>query len=112
MAVVGQSLAFGITSDQASLVTQKFSVSQKVDKKEAKDKGGRTVAVAYYNKQSEISVEGLGASSSTPGASLSLTSPPVAPVGTVFVEQVDVDSENEDFVKSTIKANAWEGITS
>lgn len=112
MAVVGASLAFGVTSDQASLTTSKVSVSQKVDKKEARDKTGKVVAVSYYNKTSEVTIEGLGKATQTLGASLSITSSPSTLVGAVFAEQVDVEEGNEDFTKSTVKGMAYEGISS
>jgi hypothetical protein len=112
MAVVGQALNFGVTADQASLVTQKVTVDNKTDKKEAKDKGGKVIAVAYYNKTSDINIDGLGVANPTLGSSLSLTSPPQAAVGAVFAEDCNVEQGNEDFTKSTVKGTAYEGISS
>lgn len=109
MAVVGDNLAFGIESDEASLVTQKVSVTNKSDKKEARDKQGIVIAVAYYNKTSDISIEGLGESSLEPGQSLALAND-LDLAGAAFVDEITIDLANEEFVSSSIKATAYEGI--
>jgi hypothetical protein len=108
--VVGDALAFGIASDEASLVTQKVGVTNKSEKKEAKDKSGIVVAVSYYNKTSDISIEGLGTSALTPGSALSVAGD-FDLAGAAFVDECGVEQANEDFVKSTIKGTAYEGIT-
>jgi predicted alternative tryptophan synthase beta-subunit len=108
--VVGDSLEFGISHDEASLVTQSVSVTNKSDKKEARDKCGIVVSVAYYNKTSEISIEGLGTSAAEIGDALSLAGSYIDLAGATFVEEVSVEKGNEDFVKSSIKAMSYEGI--
>lgn len=109
--VVGQALYFGVQNDHDSLVSQRISVAKKVDKKMARDKGGKVVSVAYYNETADISVEGLGKNEHALGTALTLTNPPVTPTGQVFVEEVTVDEGNEEFTKSSIKATAYSGIT-
>lgn len=107
--VVGQALEFGITDDEASLVTQSISVTHKKDKKEARDKCGIIVAVAYYNPTSEITIEGLGTSALLVGAALSLTGD-YSLAGATYIDEVSVDYGNEEFVKSSIKATSYGGI--
>lgn len=114
--VVGQALEFGISDDEASLTTQSVSMTNKTDKKEARDKCGVVVSVAYYNPTSEISIEGLGTASTSPGATLSLAGTYLTPGGgsaaaTIYVDEVTVEKENEEFVKSSIRATAYSGIT-
>lgn len=107
--VVGEALEFGVPADEASLVTQSVSKTSKVDKKEVRDRQGKVVAVAFYNKMDEISIEGVGTYGSAPGTSLSLSG--VTAVGAVYVEEVAEEYQNEEFVKTSIKATAWEGIS-
>lgn len=110
--VVGDdSLLFGIEEDEASLVTQSVEVTNKSDKKEARDKCGKVIAVAYYNFTSEIQIEGLGTATNAVGSALSLAGVYLAIAGATFVDEVTLTKANEEFVKSTIKATAYSGIT-
>lgn len=113
--VVGEDLKFGVgDNDEASLVTQSIKHTLKSDKKEAKGKDGSVIAVAFYNKTSDVTIEGLGETDGldvSDTLSLANTLAP-APVGTLFVDQIDVEYPNEDFVKSTIKATGYAGIPS
>ena len=112
--IAGVALTFGIASDESSLVTQKVSANNKSDKKEAKDKGGNVCAVSYYNFQSAISVEGLGAAASTitPGSVIVIANKTVLNIvgTTVNVDEATIDLANEDYTKSTIKATAYDGF--
>lgn len=109
--VVGEALEFGIAADEASLVTQSVSVTNKMDKKEARDKCGIVVAVAYYNPTSEIQIEGLGTAANSIGTALSLAGTYLTLAGATFVDEVSVEKGNEDFVKSTVKATSYGGIS-
>ncbi len=115
--IVGQALEFGITDDEASLTTQSVSMTNKMDKKEARDSCGVIVSVAYYNPTSEISIEGLGTVSATVGTTLSLSGTYLTPGGgstarPIYVDEVTVEKENEEFVKSSIRATSYDGIAS
>lgn len=109
--VVGQALEFGVSDDEGSLTTQSVSVTRKSDKAEARDKCGIIVAVAYYNEMADVSIDGLGTSAATPGSTLSLTGSFGLGAGLIFVDEITVDKANEDFVKSSIKATQYSGIT-
>jgi len=106
---VGDALDFGVSDDEASLVTQSISVVNKCDKKEARDKCGIVIAVAYYNRTSEITIEGLGIPSLAIGASLAIAGD-YEQAGATFIDEFTVDAANEEFVKSRIKATSYEGI--
>lgn len=110
--VVGEDLAFGIEDDEASLVTQSVSVTNKKDKKEARDKCGTIIAVAYYNPTSEIQIEGLGKADNVIGSALSLAGSYITLAGAAFVDEVSYERSNEDFEKTSIKATAYGGIQS
>lgn len=104
---------FGVGADEASLVTSTVRHVKTSDKKEAKDHCGNVVAVAFYNKRSEVTVEGLGTSALDIGATLSLSSSNLGTiVGTLFVDQVSIEQTNEDFIKTTITATAYDNIPS
>ena len=108
-------LEFGITNEEASLVTQSVSLTQKKDKKEARNGCGEVKAVTYYNETTEVSIEGLGANtgSNTVGTALSLAgSFGITVTGLIFVDEITVEKANEEFVKTSIKATAYRGITS
>ena len=109
--IVGQELEFGIELDEASLVTQSVSVTNKMDKKEARNNCGDIVAVAYYNPTSEIQIEGLGTATDTVGSALSLAGTYLTLAGDTFVDEVSVEKANEEFVKSSIKATSYGGIS-
>lgn len=111
--VVGASLTFGIAAEESSLTTQSVSVTNKADKKEARDKQGYVVAVAYYNKTSEISIEGLGTftgASTNIGTTLTISGTFDTASTTVYLDEVTIERANEEFVKSSLKATAYEGI--
>jgi hypothetical protein len=110
--IVGEVLEFGIEDDEASLVTQSVSVTNKMDKKEARNNCGDIVTVAYYNPTSEVQIEGLGTASNTIGSALSLAGTYITLAGDTFVDEVSVEKANEEFVKSSIKATSYGGITS
>lgn len=110
--VVGEALEFGVSDDEASLVTQSASVTKKSDKKEARDKCGEVISVAYYNKTADISIEGLGTSAATVGAALTLAGDFGLGAGLIFIDEITIDKANEEYVKSSIKATHYSGITS
>lgn len=108
--VVGQQLAFGVANDEASLVTQSVSVTKKSDKKEARDKCGNIISAAYYNYMADISVEGLGTSAASIGATMAVANSVSLGAGTTFIDEVSIDLGNEDYVKSSIKATHYANI--
>ena len=109
--IVGDALEFGIAEDELSLVTQSVSVNRKSDRKEARDKCGIVVAAAYYNKMADISIEGLGTYTAVAvGAAITLAMASFTVTGLIFVDEITLDKANEEFVKSSIKATAWECI--
>lgn len=108
--VRGSALTFGIDNDEASLTLQSISVTNKSDKKEARDKCGIVVAVAYYNFTTEITMEGLGDSIATGiGESIALAGT-YGEVGTTFVDEVGVSHGNEEFRKVSVKMTSYAGI--
>lgn len=108
--VVGEALDFGIEEDEASLVTQSVSIVNKSDKKEVRDKCGIVISVAYYNRTSEVSIEGVGTSAATIGGALSLAGD-YDLAGATFVDEITHDFSNEEFVSTSIKATSYEGIS-
>ena len=108
--IVGEQLEFGIVAEEASLVTQSVSVTNKMDKKEARNSCGSIVSVAYYNATSEVQIEGLGTATNTVGTSLSLSGTYLTLAGETYVDEVSVEKANEEFVKSSIKATSYSGI--
>jgi len=102
---------FGVDDDEATLVTQSVQHTKKSDKKEARDNCGNVVAVAYYNVTSEVTVEGIGTSTLAVGAALTLAGTGLGTVsGALYVDEVTVEKNNEEFIKSTVKATAYTGI--
>lgn len=107
-------LEFGIIADEAGLLTQSASVSHKQDKKEARNGCGVVKALAFYNKTSEVSIEGFGTIDAQYDVGTLLTLAGewgIALAGACYIDEVSVEKTNEDWVKSTIKATAYEGIT-
>tara|TARA_R110000772_G_scaffold20371_2_gene56469 strand:- start:456 stop:797 length:342 start_codon:yes stop_codon:yes gene_type:complete len=108
--VRGSALTFGLDNDEASLTTQSISVTNKSDKKEARDKCGIVVSVAYYNFTTEISLEGLGTSIATGvGAAISLAGS-YAEAGTTYIDEITIDHANEEFRKVSVKMTSYAGI--
>ena len=108
--IVGNQLAFGIESDEDSLVTQSLQVTNKADTKEARNHCGNVVSKAFYNKMSEVQFDGLGTSSLAVGSALSLANTTLTLAGALYVDEISIDLSNEDYVKSSVKATAYEGI--
>jgi hypothetical protein len=111
--VVGTALEFGIAEEEASLVTQSVSVTAKMDKKEARDGCGIVKSVAHYNKTFEVQIEGLGANTGalTVGGALSLAGTfGLTIAGDTYIDEITVEKSNEEFVKTSIRAMAYEGI--
>ena len=109
--VVGQALTFGVGADEGSLITESITVVQTSDKKEARNRTGDVIAVAYYNQRTEITIKGLGASAATVGATLSLSGSH-SPVGTLYIDEITLEHGNEEFVASELKCTAYTGISS
>ena len=108
--IIGDALDFGVSANQETLTTMRLQMGLKSDMKEARNKDGDVVAVAFYNKTNDITIEGYGNFESNPGTALSLSDPPTTPVGGVYILEINIDEGQEDFVKSTIRAKAWENI--
>lgn len=107
---MGATLEFGISDDEAGLVTQSVDVTLKSDKKEVRNKSGDVATVSYYNKTNDIKIDGFGTAGQDIGDSLSLAGTYLTLVGAAFVEEVSVQKANEDHVKSSVKATAYCGI--
>jgi len=105
--------AFGIQADAESLLTQRISVTEKVDKKEARDKQGDVKAVAYYNDNVEVNIEGIGDVSTALIATVTIPAGVTkATAGILIAEEVSREYANEEFVKSTVKGTCYKLITS
>lgn len=111
MAIVqrGQQWEFGVSggTDGGLLATQSVQVTSKREKKEGKNSVGEVVALVYMNGTTEISVEGIGEAGSI-GTALTINTFQFQ--GSAYVEEVTKSASNEDFVKTTIKAVAYENI--
>jgi len=108
--IVGSALQFGVSVDEASLVTQSVRATRKNDKKEARDKCGIVVSVAYYNPTADIEIEGLGTSAAEVGAALALSGAFGLGSGKICIDEISVEKGNEEFTKSSIKATQYGGI--
>lgn len=110
--------AFGIPTDVASLLTTSVQVAEKREKKEAKDRCGDVITVAYYGSSREITVEGLGLPDAAikPAEALTMALTEynlgglTAITNVIVIDEVTVDQANEDFAKTTIKATQYSGI--
>ena len=98
---------WGIAADVGSLITQRLSSAQKVDKKEATKHDGEVQAVCYYNKNTEISIEGLGVGTTDIAATITAISGLDTAGGTIYCSEVTIDYANEEFAKTSIKARSW-----
>ena len=101
---------WGIPADAASLVTQRISSAQKVDKKEAIKHDGEVQAVCYYNKNTEISIEGLGVGTTELAATIAAISGLDTAGGIIHCSEITIDFANEEFAKTSIKGRAWATI--
>ncbi len=109
--VEGTNLEFGISDDEATLVTQSASVTKKKDKKEARDKCGNIISVTHYNETADISIEGYGSSELVLGAQLPIAGNfGTAFTGKILIDEVSISKGNEEFVKSSIKAMHYANI--
>lgn len=111
---VGEDLPFGIEEDEASLITQSLKVTHKRDKKEVRDKCGNVISVAHYNRMADIEIQGVRKAefSLDVGDDLELSNTiNPAVVGKMIIDEISTEMSNEDFVKTSIKATAYELIT-
>jgi len=100
---------WGITTEEAGFTaTTSVTVTERAEKAEGKDSKGCVVAVIYYNKTSEVVVEGIGANGQAAGATMSLSTS--VDHGTVYVEESTITYTNDDWVKTSIKGIAYENI--
>ena len=109
--VKGDTLTFGIGSDVLGALTQKVSITKKCERKEAKDKQGETKAVAFYRNTTDVSLEIVGEGTAKLLDALSLPTGAPNISGGLYVEELTTDRSNEDFVKQSLKATAYEGIS-
>ena len=103
---------FGVEADEGGLMTQQVQVTRTSDPKQGRDACGRLVAVAFYNKKADVSIEGLDTRTSgkNPGVVLTLSSTTLSAMlpGAMYIDEVTVDRSNEDFAKTSIKATAYD----
>lgn len=104
-------LEFGVADQEVSLTTQSVTFTARADKKEARNECGIVVAVAYYNPTYEVQIEVLGIYDNLAGTALSLNGSYLTVTGLLFVDEVTVTKANEEFVKTSIKATGYSGIT-
>lgn len=111
MAIVprGEQWAFGVSggTDGSLQATQSVQITTKREKKEGKNNMGEVVALVYMNETTEITVEGIG-NAGTIGSQLTIQTFDFE--GAAYVEEVTKSATNEDFVKTTIKAVAYENV--
>ena len=107
---IGADLDFGIDNDELSLTTNQVSVVHRADQKEARDRCGDVVSVTFYNKHHELTIEGLGTTSATVAANVTLTGS-YGITGLVIIQEITVDRQSEEYKRTSIRATAWEGIT-
>lgn len=111
MAIVpqGQSWPFGVKGegDGGLLAAQSVQITTKREKKEGKNSLGEVVALVFMNETTEITVEGIG-DTGTIGAQLSIQTFDFS--GNAYIEEVTKSASNEDFVKTTIKAVAYQNV--
>jgi len=101
---------WGITNEEAGfLATTSVQVVERVQNAVGKNSKGEVVAVAYYNKTSEVTIEGLGDNRKNAGAQLALNVN--VDNGNVYVDESTITYNNEDWVKTSIKGVAYENIT-
>lgn len=104
---------FGIENDEAGMITQSLKVTHKRDKKELRNSCGSVVSVAYYNRMSEIEIEGVLRAAFTYDVGDAFTfanSINPAVVGKIIIDEISTDMSNEDFVKTSMKCSAYELI--
>ena len=113
-------IVFGIAADANGLITTKISVNQKKDRKEVKNKFGDTYSVAYYNPTTEVSGEGQlttgGGEVKTLGALVPAITTSIVgvagatPVGKIFLDSIDFNFSQDDFVKVKWNGTAYDNI--
>jgi hypothetical protein len=103
-------IEFGIPSEEGGFsATTSVQVTRKREKKEAKNRQGEVVTVVFMNPMAEITIEGYGLpSGATLGGTVTTTTFDFN--GTAYIEEITSTATNEDFVKTTIKAVAYENI--
>ena len=116
-AAKAEALALGLDNNEAGIVVQSIKITSKVDKKEALGSCGEVIAVNYYNKNTEIEIQGLGKASCAIATVLTLANLAdlaITPESSsaIIVDEVSLEYANQDFIKSTIKAVSFEGLTS
>jgi len=100
---------WGIAQEEAGFTaTTSVTVTERAEKAEGKDSKGCVVAVIYYNKTSEVVVEGIGENAQAAGSQMTLTTS--VDNGTVYVEESTVTYTNDDWVKTSVKGIAYENI--
>lgn len=110
---------FGISNAEQGLVTESISITKTKDKTEQRDNCGDIVNVAYYNETAAISITGAGQNESLGIAAVltlanisDFSSGMVPSPNAILVDEVQISRTNEDFVKTTISATSYEGISS
>tara|TARA_Y100000310_G_scaffold157597_1_gene157010 strand:- start:1712 stop:2146 length:435 start_codon:yes stop_codon:yes gene_type:complete len=113
---------WGIGQDEGGFKAMtSVSKTERQDKAEAKNSKGCIVGLAFYNKSTEVSIEGIGTPSfdedgedpdqrMAAGDVIELESVPSATGQNYIVDEVSIEFSNEDWQKGTVKATAYENI--
>lgn len=103
---------FGISNDANGLTTDKLSVSNKAQKKEIRDKDGNVCSVAFYGFTSDISGSGYGtAGTFAIGSGVAAATASAKLGSTIFLDSINFDFSNEDYVKVSWKGTSFAGGT-
>jgi len=105
----GELWEFGVKggTDGGLVATQSVQVTSKREKKEGKNNLGEVVALVYMNATTELTIEGIGNAGNI-GTPLTISTFDFT--GSAYIEEVTKTASNEDFVKTSIKAVAYENI--
>jgi len=90
--------------------TTSVSVTERTDKVEGRDSCGLIVGIVYYNKSSEVSIEGIGTNKKEAGSTLEVSGNAQPDQTPLYVDECTVEYSNTDWVKTTIKATGYENI--
>lgn len=102
-----------LLEETGGLVTQTLSMTNRADKKIARGLVGDHAAIAWYSKTTEVSIEAYGETDYDAGQALTLANTKLlTPASTAyFVEEITVTRQFDDFIKTSIKAMAYSGVT-
>ena len=110
--IIGTAISFGTAVSASGVIVNSASLTKNAQKAEIVGPEGNVVAVSFYGKTNEISIEGStnGSVTAAVASTLSVSGFAITGSGAIRVESVDISASPDGFKQVSISATQFPSI--